>query len=93
MDTVKVNGETYEIIKYATNDVETVYSDNDTMQVFPILAVTGIGRSIENGSLYEIIWHLDEQDASLLSEDASDWVNDWDTADRAEIVEDSENEQ
>lgn len=88
MNTVKVNGETYEIVKDATNDVETVYSDNDAMQAFPILAVTGTGRSIENGRLYEIVWYLDDQDANQLSEDASDWVNDWGTADEAINLED-----
>ena len=68
MNTVTVNGKIYEIIEDATNDVKTVYNHNDTLQAFPILAVTGIGRSIENGKLYEIIWYLDEQ-----NEDASDW--------------------
>lgn len=83
MNTVTVNGKMYEIIEDATNDVETVYSQDDTLQAFPVLAVTGTGRSIENGKLYEIIWHLDEQDESQLPDDASDWVSDWDTADEA----------
>lgn len=78
MNTVMVNGNIYEIIEDATNDVKTVYNQNDTLQAFPILAVTGTGRSIDNGKLYEIVWDLDEQD-----EDASEWVSDWDTADEA----------
>ena len=78
-----VNKKAYEIVKDATDDSETVYSRNDTLQFFPILAVTGTGRSIENGKLYKIIWHLDEQDASKLPDDASNWVSDWDTADEA----------
>lgn len=78
MNTVTVNGKIYEIVEDATNDVKTVYSWNDVMQAFPILAVTGTGRSIENGKLYEIVWDLDEQD-----EDASDWVRDWDLANDA----------
>lgn len=78
MNTVMVNGKIYEIIEDATNDVETVYSQDDILQDFGILAVTGTGRSIENGKLYEIIWYLDEQ-----NEDASDWVSDWDMADEA----------
>lgn len=80
MNTVMVNEKVYEIIEDATDDVETVYGQNDTLQAFQILAVTGIGRSIENGKLYKIIWYLDEQDGSRLPEDASDWVSDWDTA-------------
>lgn len=83
MNTVMVNGNLYEIIEDATNNVEPVYSQNDTLLVLPVLAVTGTGRSIENGNLYEIIWYLDEQDESQLPEDASDWVSDWDTADEA----------
>ncbi|MDT3392476.1 MAG: hypothetical protein LIR22_09145 [Bacillota bacterium] len=83
MNTVMVNEKVYEIIEDVTNDVETVYSQADTLQAFPILAVTGTGRSIENDKLYEIIWHLDEQNESQLPEDASDWVNDWDAADEA----------
>ena len=78
MNTVMVSGKIYEIIEDATNDVKTVYNQNDVMQAFPILAVTGIGRSIENGKLYEIVWDLDEQ-----GEDASDWVSDWDLANDA----------
>ena len=83
MNTVTVNGKIYEIIEDATNDVKTVYSWNDVMQAFPILAVTGTGRSIENGKLYEIVWDLDEQDESKVPEDASDWVSDWDLANDA----------
>jgi len=85
MNTVTVNGKIYEIIEDATNDVKTVYSQNDTLQAFPILAVTGTGRSIENGKLYEIVWDLDEQ-----GEDASDWVNDWDLANDAIELEEIE---
>ena len=88
MNTVMVNGKIYEIIEDATNNVETVYNQNDTLQAFPILAVTGIGRSIENGKLYEIVWDLDEQDASQLPEDASDWVSEWDLANDAIEMED-----
>ncbi|ACO37114.1 unknown [Lactobacillus phage Lb338-1] len=83
MSKVMVNGKIYVIVEYATTDIETVYSHDDTLQSFPILAVTGTGRSVENGSLYEIVWYLDEQDKDKLSEDASDWVSDWDTADDA----------
>lgn len=88
MSEVIVDGKIYEIVKDATTDIETVYGQNDTLQTLPILAVTGTGRSVENGNLYEIIWHLDEQDASLLSDDASDWVSDWGTADEAIELED-----
>lgn len=88
MDKVMVNEKVYEIIEDVTNDVETVYSQADTLQAFPILAVTGTGRSIENDKLYEIIWHLDQQDESQLPEDASDWVSDWDTADEVIELED-----
>ena len=88
MNTVTVNGKIYEIIEDATNDVKTVYSWNDVMQAFPILAVTGIGRSIENGKLYEIVWDLDEQDESKVPEVASDWVSDWDLANDAIELED-----
>ncbi|MEN2346644.1 hypothetical protein ABC657_09505 [Lentilactobacillus parabuchneri] len=88
MSEVIVDGKIYEIVKDATTDIETVYGQNDTLQTLPILAVTGTGRSVENGNLYEIIWHLDEQDASLLSDDASDWVSDWGTADEAVELED-----
>lgn len=88
MSEVIVDGKIYEIVKDATTDIETVYGQNDTVQTLPILAVTGTGRSVENGNLYEIIWHLDEQDASLLSDDASDWVSDWGTADEAVELED-----
>ncbi|KRO16535.1 hypothetical protein [Lacticaseibacillus saniviri] len=88
MSEVIVDGKIYEIVKDATTDIETVYGQNDMLQTFPILAVTGTGRSVENGNLYEIIWHLDEQDASLLSDDASDWVSDWGTADEAVELED-----
>lgn len=88
MNTVIVNKKVYEIIEDATDDVETVYSQDDTLQAFPILAVTGVGRSIVNDKLYEIIWHLDEQEESQLPEDASDWVSDWDTADEAIELED-----
>ncbi|WP_333604236.1 hypothetical protein [Lactobacillus acetotolerans] len=88
MNTVTVSGKIYEIIEDATNDVKTVYSWNDVMQAFPILAVTGIGRSIENGKLYEIVWDLDEQDESKVPEDASDWVSDWDLANDAIELED-----
>lgn len=88
MNTVMVNGKIYEIVEDATNDVETVYSQDDTLQALSVLAVTGTGRSIENGNLYEIIWHLDEQEESQLPEDASDWVNDWDTADGVIELED-----
>lgn len=83
MNTVMVNGNIYEIIENATNDVKAVYNQNDTLQAFPILAVTGTGRSIDNGKLYEIVWDLDEQD-----EDASDWVRDWDLANDAIELED-----
>ncbi|MCT2883545.1 hypothetical protein [Lentilactobacillus parabuchneri] len=83
MNEVMVNGKIYEIVKDATTNIDTVYDQNDTLQTLPILAVTGIGRSAENGNMYEIVWHLDEQDASLLSDDASDWVSDWGTADEA----------
>ena len=88
MSEVIVDGKIYEIVKDATTDIETVYGQNDTLQTLPILAVTGTGRSVENGNLYEIIWHLDEQDTSLLSDDASDWVSDWGTADEAVELED-----
>lgn len=88
MSEVVVDGKIYEIIKDANTDIETVYGKNDTLQTLPILAVTGTGRSVENGNLYNIIWHLDEQDASLLSDDASDWVSDWGTADKAVELED-----
>lgn len=83
MNNVIIDGKTYEIVKDATDDIETVYNENDTLQNLPILAVTGVGRSVETGDLYEIVWHLDEQNASLLSDDASDWVTDWGTADEA----------
>jgi hypothetical protein len=65
-----------------------VYSHDDTLQSFPILAVTGTGRSVENGSLYEIVWYLDEQDKDKLDDDASEWVSDWDTANDAVELED-----
>ena len=83
-----VNKKAYEIVKDATDDLETVYSRNDTLQFFPILAVAGTGHSVENGKLYKIIWYLDEQDTSKLPEDASNWVSDWDTADEAIELED-----
>jgi len=88
MSKVMVNGKIYEIVEAPTTDIETVYSHDDTLQAFPILAVTGTGRSVENGSLYEIVWYLDEQDKDKLDDDASDWVSDWNTADDAVELED-----
>lgn len=88
MDEVMVNGKIYEIVEAPTTNLETVYSQDDTLQEFPILAVTGTGRSVENGSLYEIVWYLDNQTDNKLDDDASDWVSDWDTADDAVELED-----
>lgn len=84
--TVKVENKEYEIVENANDNVETVYGENDTLQAFPILAVKGIGRSIEDGQEYEIVWYLDADEESELSSDASDWVADWSTADQANLI-------
>lgn len=83
---VTVGDEKFEIVRDASDTIETLYGDKDTLQVYPILSVTGIGQSLEDGQEYEIVWYLDANDQSELSEDASNWVKDWSTADQANLI-------
>lgn len=81
MNTVKVNGKQFEIVEAANDEVETTMVDGNTIEY-----VSGIGED-EDGNRYEIDWYLDV-DADELPEDAESWVNDWDTADEAHLMED-----
>lgn len=81
MNTVKVNGKQFEIVEAANDDIETTMVDGNAIEY-----VSGIGEDAD-GNRYEIDWYLD-YDADELPEDASDWVNDWDTADEAHLMED-----
>lgn len=81
MNTVKVNGKKFEIVEAANDEVETTMVDGNTIEY-----VSGIAKDAD-GNRYEIDWYLDV-DADELPEDASDWVNDWDTADEAHLMED-----
>lgn len=81
MNNVMVNGKKFEIVEPANDEVETTMVDGSTIEF-----VSGIAED-EKGNRYEINWYLDV-DADELPEDASDWVNDWDTADEAHELED-----
>ncbi|MCT4397556.1 hypothetical protein EFN70_02520 [Pediococcus ethanolidurans] len=83
MNTVKVNGEKFEIVKAANDEVETTMVDGNTIEY-----VSGIGEDTD-GNRYEIDWYLDvDVDVDELPEDAESWVSDWDTADEAHLMED-----
>ena len=86
MQKVTVNGIALDLLEAPSDTIELAYGDMDKACKFPILSVSAKATD-ELGNLYKVIWYLDEQDASKLPDDASDWVNDWDTADQAEIVE------
>ena len=81
MNKVMVNDKEFEIVEPANDEVETTMVDGNTIEF-----VSGIAKD-EKGNRYEIDWYLDV-DADELPEDASDWVNDWDTADKAHLMED-----
>ena len=76
MNKVMVNGKEFEIVEPANDEVETTMVDGNTIKF-----VSGIGEDAD-GNRYEIDWYLDV-DADNLPDDASDWVNDWDTANEA----------
>ena len=86
MQKVTVNGITLDLLEDPSDTIELAYGDMDKACMFPILSVSAKATD-ELGNLYKVIWYLDHQDASKLPDDASDWVNDWNTADQAEIVE------
>ena len=81
MNKVMVSGKEFEIVEPASDEVETTMVDGNTIKF-----VSGIAKD-EKGNHYEIDWYLDV-DADNLPDDASDWVNDWDTADEAIELED-----
>ena len=86
MQKVTVNGITLDLLAAPSDTIELVYSDMDKAYKFPILSVSAKATD-KLGNLYKVIWYLDHQDGKNMPADASDWVNDWDTADQAEIVE------
>lgn len=86
MEKVTVSGITLDLLEAPSDTIELAYSDTDTLCKFPILSVSAKATD-KQGNLYKVIWYLDHQDSQNMPADASDWVNDWETADRAEIVE------
>lgn len=81
MNNVIVNGKKFEIVEPANDEVETTMVDGNTISF-----VSGVAKDSEDNQ-YEIDWYLDANTDNL-PEDASDWVNDWDTADEAHLMED-----
>lgn len=81
MNTVKVNEKQFEIVEAANDDIETTIVNGNVIEY-----VSGIAKD-ENGNRYEIDWYLDV-DTTKLPEDAEAWVNDWDNADEAHLIED-----
>ena len=81
MNKVMVNDKKFEIVEAANDDIETTMVDGNTVKY-----VSGVAKDAD-GNHYEIDWYLD-CDTDALPEDAETWVNDWDTADEAHLMED-----
>lgn len=75
MSEVKIEGITYIITKNATDEMQ-----EDITTGVKFVSGRGYRKDDVDQSEVEIIWHLD---GDLTSEDASDWRQDWDTADQA----------
>ena len=75
MNEVKIEGITYIITKDATDDMQ-----EDVTTGTKFVSSRGYRKDDADQTPEEIIWELD---GDLTSEDASDWRNDWDTADEA----------
>ena len=83
MINVAVNSKTYRVIKGASDDIETMFIVGRTE---PVEYVAGVCED-EKHNRYEVDWYLD-CDTDNLPEDASEWVSDWNTADKAHLMED-----
>lgn len=80
VDTVEVNGDQYNLIEWPSDVQETVYGPNDHAGMFPQPGVTALAE--KDGKIYEISWVLDHPE----EQDGGDWVDDWSTADSAELI-------
>lgn len=75
MNEVKIEGISYIITKNATDNMQ-----EDITTGVKFVSGRGYRKDDADKSEVEIIWNLD---GDLTSEDASDWRQDWDTADQA----------
>lgn len=81
MNKVMVNGKTYKVIEDASDDIDTTMVDGNTIEY-----VSGVCED-DKHNRYEVDWFINANTDDL-PEDASGWVNDWDTADEVHLVED-----
>lgn len=75
MNEVKIEGITYIITKNATDDMQ-----EDITTGIKFVTGSGYRKGDTDQTPVEIIWELD---GDITSEDASDWRQNWDTADEA----------